>query len=291
LLPKQGRKPFPAVITISGSGLQTRDEPVPIPGLESYKPFRQIAEALAGKGIAVLRVDDRGAGKSTGKEGLAEVTTFDFADDTRAQIAYLRTRPDIDPDRIALIGHSEGGAIAPIVASSDPRIAAIILMAGLGKTGEKVIMDQTAFALDALSNLSTEQRGEMLKAQQDLLKIAMEGSNLSAVPAQMRSPWYREFLKYDPLPAIRKVKQPMLILQGGLDQQVTPDQAPMIEQAARAAGNTGVTLKLFPALNHLFLPAKTGAVGEYSSLQTTVLAQDLLDMIATWCQQILKPGK
>src|SRR5437588_11644111 len=119
LLPKNGARPFPAVITITGSGQQTRDEPIPLPGLEKYKPFRQVTETLASRGIAVLRVDDRGVGGSGGRDVLMTATTSDFADDTRAEVAYLRSRPEIDPQRIALIGHSEGGIIAPMVAASD----------------------------------------------------------------------------------------------------------------------------------------------------------------------------
>jgi uncharacterized protein len=282
LLPKRGSAPFPVVVTITGSGQQTRDEPVPIPGLEKYRPFRQIAEALAGQGIAVLRADDRGVGASGGREGLKTATSFDFADDTRAQIAWLRTRPDIDPDRIALVGHSEGGLIAPLVASTDPRIRAIVLMAGDGKTGEQIIMDQTAFGLDTSGGLDKARRDEAMAAQRNALKLAMDGTNLDAVPEAMRSPWYREFLKYDPVPTIRKVRQPILILQGALDQQITPEQASLLEQAARGAGNTDVTAKVLPGLNHLFLPSKTGSVGEYSSLTVTAVPQDVIDLITGW---------
>src|SRR5215470_17576683 len=150
LLPKAGRRPFPAVIMITGSGQQTRDEPLPLPGLKEYKPFRQIAESLAGTGIAVLRVDDRAVGGSTGRDTLAQATTSSFADDTRAQVAYLRTRAEIDPARIALVGHSEGGIIAPMVAASDPRIAAIALMAGSAKRGYEITMFQLKAALGGL---------------------------------------------------------------------------------------------------------------------------------------------
>jgi dipeptidyl aminopeptidase/acylaminoacyl peptidase len=289
LLPKSGHKPFPVVITITGSGQQTRDEALPLPGLEKYKPFRQIAEALAAKGIAVLRVDDRGVGKSTGLEGLKEATSFDFADDTRAQVAYLRSRPEIDPNRIAMIGHSEGGIIGPMVASTDPKIAAVALMAGTAKTGEKVIMDQVAFGLDGNPNTTKEQREVALQRQQVMLTAAMAGDTSVTVPDQMRLPWYVAFLKYDPLPTIGKVHQPILILQGAKDQQVTADQAPMLQEAALAAGNKDVTMHVFPGLNHLFLPSKTGAFTEYSHLEVTTLQPDVLDAITTWFQRTLKP--
>ena len=135
LVPKNSKPPFAAVITITGSGQQTRDEPLAMPGLEKYRPMRQIAESLASSGIAVLRVDDRGVGGSGGRDQLANSTTSSFADDVRAEVAYLGVRSDIDPKRIALLGHSEGGIIAPMVALSDPQIAGIVLMAGSGKRG------------------------------------------------------------------------------------------------------------------------------------------------------------
>ena len=182
LLPKNGKAPFPAVVTITGSGQQTRDEPIPIPGLEKYRPFRQIAESLASQGIAVLRVDDRGIGKSSGRETLLTVTTFDFADDTRAQVAYLRNRPDIDPKRIALVGHSEGGIIAPLVASTDPALAAIVLMAGTAKRGDAVIIDQSADLLDRDPTLTKEEKARRLAEQQAMLRTIAEGGDISTWP-------------------------------------------------------------------------------------------------------------
>src|SRR5262249_3717615 len=163
---------------------------------------------------------------------------------------------------------------APLVASTDPKIAAVVLLAGTAKTGEKVIMDQVAFALDGNPNVSKEDREASLAKQQAMLSAAMSGNKDVTVPDQMRLPWYVAFLKYDPLPPIQKVHQPILILQGGLDQQVSPEQAPMLEKAAKEGGNKDVTMKVFPNLNHLFLPAKTGAFSEYSSLQVTTLQHD-----------------
>lgn len=288
LLPKTGKRPFPAAITITGSGQQTRDEPIPIPGLEKYRPFRQIAESLASQGIAVLRVDDRGIGKSTGRETLMNVTTFDFADDTRAQIAYLRTRREIDPKRIALVGHSEGGIIAPIVASTDPEIAAIILMAGTAKRGDAVIMDQTADLLDRDPTLTKEEKDKRLAEQQSMLRTIEEGGDISKFPNTVKNAWYKAFLAYDPLPTIRKVHQPILILQGALDRQVSADQASMLAQAARQAGNKRVTVDIFPNLNHLFLPAKTGSFNEYTSLTTATIGADVLTALTDWLRETLR---
>ncbi|MEK6286857.1 MAG: alpha/beta fold hydrolase [Acidobacteriota bacterium] len=286
LLPKTGKQPYPAVITITGSGQQTRDEYLPLPGLEKYRPFRQIAEALASRGIAVLRVDDRGVGKSKGGETLKASTSANFADDVRAQVDYLRERRDIDPDRIALAGHSEGGMIAPMVAASDPRIASIVLLAGPGKRGDAIIAYQVNQGLRGDPTLTEEARAKARAEQQEAMRKAIEGD--ASAPEAMRATWMRYFLAYDPLPAIRKVRQPILILQGELDRQVTADQAEMLEKAAREAGNRDVTARVFVGLNHLFLPAKTGAPSEYSSLSTNAIPDDVMKLLSDWLAQKLK---
>jgi hypothetical protein len=287
LLPKDCGGPCPAVVLITGSGQQTRDELVPFRGLEQYRPFRQIAEALASHHIAVLRVDDRGVGESTGLETLKASTTSGFADDTRAEVAYLRTRREIDPSRIALVGHSEGGMIAPMVAASDPHIAAIVLMAGPGEAGSEISLYQTKQELDTLPNMTREEKEQKFAEEQEYIRAVQEGRDLSKYPAEARLPWVIEWMKSDPIPVIKKVRQPILILQGALDQQVSADQARLLEQAARAAGNEDVTTHVFEGLNHLFLKARTGAVGEYSSLQTTKIPDEVPMTISEWLQSRL----
>lgn len=210
LLPKTGKPPYPAVITITGSGQQTRDEY--LPGLEKYRPFRQIAEALASRGIAVLRVDDRGVGNSKGLETLKTSTSADFADDVRVQVQYLRSRREIDRARIALIGHSEGGIIAPMVAASDSRLGAIVLMAGSAKRGDEIIAYQVDQGLESDPTLTEEQRAKGRAEQKEAMRKAIEDD--PSAPETLRIPWMRYFLTYDPLPTIRKVRQPVLILQG-----------------------------------------------------------------------------
>jgi dienelactone hydrolase len=292
LLPKTGAaRPFPAVITITGSGQQTRDEPIPIPGLEKYRLMRQIAETLASRGIAVLRVDDRGVGRSTGVETLKQATTSDFADDVRAQVAYLRSRSEIDPKRIALVGHSEGGIIAPQVAATDAQIAAIVLMAGSGKRGDQISIDQLNEVLERQTNMTAEQKEQQRAAQLEIISAVTTGGDLSKYPEQVRLPWVKEFWTYDPLTSIRKVRQPILILQGALDRQITVEQAGMLEQAARGAGNKDTSVRVFPTLNHLFLPAKTGAFSEYSSLETSVVGEDVLKTLGDWLESKLKASK
>jgi dienelactone hydrolase len=282
LLPKTGARPFPAVITITGSGQQTRDEPVPISGLEKYGLMRQVAETLASRGIAVLRVDDRGAGKSGGFEKLASATTLDFADDVRAEVAYLRSRLDIDPQRIALVGHSEGGNIAPMVAAADSRIAAIVIMAGSAVRGDQISIAQLNEALKGETTMTAEQKEKQRAEQQEMIRAVATGGDLSKYPAQVRLPWMKEFWTYDPLPTLRRVRQPILVLHGALDRQVAAEQAVAIEQAARAAGNRDVTARVFPNLNHLFLPAKTGAFSEYSTLETSIVGDEVLKTLGDW---------
>lgn len=288
LLPKSGARPFPAVITITGSGQQTRDEPIPISGLEKYRPMRQIAEALASRGLAVLRVDDRGVGNSGGRDTLMTATTSSFADDVRAEVAYLRSRPEIDPKRIALVGHSEGGIIAPMIAATDPQIAAIVLMAGGGKRGDQISMDQLNDMLERATSMSAEEKEKQRAQQKEIIQAVQLGGDLSKYPPQVRLPWVKEFWTYDPLPTIRKVRQPILILQGALDRQITADQASLLEQAAKSGGNKDVTLHIFPNLNHLFLPAKTGAFAEYSKLETTSIGDDVLKVLGDWLVAKLK---
>ena len=283
-LPRTARRRVPAVILITGSGQQTRDEAIPIPGLENYRPFRQIAQHLAARGIAVLRVDDRGMGGSTGRETLAAATTSSYADDVRAELAYLRGRREIDPNRVALVGHSEGGSIAMMIAASDARIRAVALMAAMGKTGREVNLAQQEEALAQATNLTEARRDELRAEQRRILQTVIEGGDASQLPPQARAylPWFKEFLTFDPLAVMRRMRQPVLILQGALDRQVTADQAPLLERAAREAGNRDVTVRVFPGLNHLFLPARTGAWSEYSTLTTTALSTELLDALGTW---------
>jgi uncharacterized protein len=288
LLPKNGTRPFPAVLTITGSGQQTRDEPVPLAGLEKYRPFRQIAEALASRGIAVLRVDDRGVGGSDGRGTLMTATTSDFADDTRAEIAYLRSRPEIDANRIALVGHSEGGIIAPMVARSDPRIAAIVLMAGPAERGDQISMEQLNDVLEHTPNMTAEEKEKQRAKQQEIIRAVQTGGDLSKYPAQVRLPWIKEFWTYDPLPTIRQVRQPILVLQGALDRQITAEQAAILVQAAQGAGNKDVTIHVFANLNHLFLPAKTGAFSEYAKLETNIIGDDVLKSLGDWLEAKLK---
>jgi alpha-beta hydrolase superfamily lysophospholipase len=269
--PTAGGPRFPAAITLTGSGLQDRDENL-WPLLRDYRLYRQVAERLARAGIAVLRCDDQGFGASRGPVDSATMT--DFAADAAAQLAWLRARADIDPAKLAVIGHSEGGIVGPMVAAADPRLAALVMMAGTGKTMELVIRDQFVYPVEHAQGLTDQQRAaaraQALRAAEDLAS--------SPIPYVRQARWY------DPLPTARRVRSPVLILQGAVDRQVSAGQADTLAAAIRAAGNRDVTVRTFDRLNHLFLvsPSGTGAADEYASLNDAAVPNEVLDVLADW---------
>jgi dienelactone hydrolase len=263
----------PAVVTITGSGPQDRDEYLPI--VPGYRPFRQVADTLGRRGIAVLRMDDRGTGESGGNHATA--TSADFADDIRAGIAWLRARPDIDPARIAVLGHSEGGLIAPIIAASDPRLAAAVLLAGPSTRGREILDFQLRYGIDHDTAIAPGKRDSAFKATR-------AGFDSTAG----KQPWMRYFQEYDPIPTIRKVKQPVLILQGATDQQVTAEQAEIIAREMRATGNRAVTVRVYPDRNHLFLPDTSGNPAGYTRLTSGKIGPEIMGQIADWLANVFK---
>jgi pimeloyl-ACP methyl ester carboxylesterase len=293
----QGKGRFPAVVMITGSGAQDRDETI-----FGHKPFAVIADRLTRNGVAVLRVDDRGFAKSTGN--FATATDDDFAVDTAAQVAFLRKRADIEPARIGLIGHSEGGLVAPKVAAKDPKVAFIVLMAGPGVPLGEVLRaqrqalapamgvsaDQLRRSQALVDHVDAAMRGAKDDAEAEaraLMVIKAEAGDLAPTPAiqqlaakQFASGWMRTLTDYDPGPTLAKVKCPILALNGSKDGQVPPDQnLPAIRAATKA--NRDVTIVELPNLNHLFQTAKTGAVGEYADIEETV-APIALDTMTDW---------
>lgn len=268
-LPKATSRRVPVAVTISGSGPQERDSRISI--VPGYQPFREIADTLGRRGIAVLRYDDRGVGASGGSDSRATATSADFADDVQSVVAWLRTRPEIDPNRIALIGHSEGGLIAPIVAVRDPSIASVVLMAGPASNGRKILLYQNEMAIRAAVGISDSERDSLRKT----------------VPASLDSlakanKWMGFFMETNPLDTLKRVRQPVLILQGNTDQQVTPDQADSITATLRASGNRNVVLRHFANTNHLFLADPSGAPTGYPGLTNTHIRPEVLGTIADW---------
>jgi pimeloyl-ACP methyl ester carboxylesterase len=304
---------FPAVVLITGSGAQNRDEEI-----LGHKPFMVLADHLTKNGIAVLRFDDRGVGTSTGDFGAA--TTNDFATDVEAAIKYLRTRTDINKNKIGLIGHSEGGTIAPLVAAKDPDVAFIVLMAGTAIPGDELMMLQNymlgkvnGMPEDELKKLSLINRQiyDVIKQEPDLtvMKARLQAvfnkemkplliskgvpqdevaHYLTIQSTELASPWYSNFIKYDPAPALEEVKCPILAINGEKDLQVAPKaNLDAITRAAEKSGNKKVTVKQLPGLNHLFQESATGAPSEYGSIEQTI-SPVALNEISGWIQKQVK---
>jgi alpha-beta hydrolase superfamily lysophospholipase len=301
-----GAGPFKAVILISGSGAQNRNEE-----LLGHKPFLVIADYLSRNGIAVLRYDDRGVGQSQGN--YAEATSADLATDAEAAYNFLKNNPKINSREIGLMGHSEGGLIAPIVASSNPGIAFIISLAGPGITGQQIIIRQSQ-EISRISGISEEKirkstatskklyavlrkekdnkkaevkilaiYKEMLKKEKSSKEDTEKAVNqLKATFGAQTYTWFRYFIITDPAIFWKKVKCPVLALNGEKDLQVAADEnLPAIEKALKSSGNNSVKTIQLPGLNHLFQHCKTGLPSEYSEIEET-FSPEALKIIDDW---------
>jgi len=303
-LPK-GIKSPPAVILISGSGPQNRNEE-----LMGHKPFLVLSDYLTRKGIAVLRYDDRG---TVGSEGdFSNATTFDFASDTEAAINYLLTRKEvIDINKIGLIGHSEGGMIAPLVASQNKNVSFCVLLAGPGISGKEILLTQTRKALelagiseneikisDKYSRLiyhtianyigveSEKEINRLLRQMKNessgFLKAQLTNDNIEKQVKVLTAPWMMEFIGFDPDLYLSKVKCPVLAINGGKDTQVLQKlNLAGIEKSLKKAGNKDVTVMELKDLNHLFQTSKTGSVNEYAKIEET-FSPIALNIISDW---------
>jgi hypothetical protein len=309
-LPRTGA-PHPAVVMITGSGPQNRDEE-----LFGFKLFQIIADHLTRNGVAVLRYDDRGVGGSTGS--VSQATSEDFAADVIAAVDLLKNRNDIHPARIGLMGHSEGGIVAPIAASQSDDIAFMVLMAGTSVTGAEIIFEQSALIARTAGASETDiERQSALQRRVFAVVRAGEGwdelsaalrseieAGLAAMPDSQRSaisdvdayveaqvqgqitasrtPWFQFFIDYDPAATLRAVDTPVLALFGELDLQVTPGQnrGPM-EEALRAGNHPDYTIRVLPNANHLFITANTGSPAEYGSLPKEFVPE-FLPMVTDW---------
>ena len=306
----EGMGPFPAALLITGSGPQNRDEEI-----FGHKPFAVLADFLTRAGIAVLRVDDRGVGGTTGKS--PTITTADLAVDAMAGVAFLRARPEIDRKKIGLIGHSEGGIIAPIVATRSKDVAFIVMLAGSGVPGGQILLKQSEL-ISRAQGMDDATLKTVLDQMRVVIDLAGAGADTTAIRAKldetvsmqltaaadsnkagieasaagfrrqlgvMTSPWFRYFITYDPRPVLRQVKVPVLALDGEHDLQVPPQQnLPEIEKALHDAKNKDCTVKMMPGLNHLLQPAKTGAISEYASTEIT-MDPSALETIRDWIVQ------
>lgn len=299
---------FPVVVLIAGSGPEDRNEEV-----FGHKPFLVLSDYLTRNGIAVLRYDKRGIGKSTGNYQTA--TSADFASDAESAIKYLQTRKEINKKKIGLIGHSEGGLIAPMVASENKSVAFIVLLAGPGLNGEQVLLLQeqaigksSGMAGEDLKKQITENKNEfdiITKVNKEIeMKKELSSYIQSELPDSLAqnqkeqvvnqklkilaSPWFVYFLKTDPATYLKEVKCPLLALDGSKDLQVLPEQnINAIKTALAKGGNEKVTTEILPGLNHLFQECKTGLPGEYGSIEQT-FSPSALSIIKDW---ILKQAK
>jgi uncharacterized protein len=304
---------FPVVILISGSGPQDRDE-----SLLGHKPFLVLADYLTQKGIAVLRYDDRGVGRSTGKFDLA--TSADFAKDTKAAIAYLKTRSDINPKQIGLIGHSEGGMIAPMVASQSKDIAYIVLLAGPGTPIDELMLQQSKLVAAsqgaseaeiakgqklntaAFSIIKKSTDNEKLKADlSEYFKTNISAEDMALRPAgtseeqyiqslvnEFGNIWMQYFIQFNPADYLTKVNCPVLALNGSKDLQVPPkENLEAIQVALKKGGNKNFATKELAGLNHLFQECTTGAIKEYAEIDQT-FSPNALAEVSGWIHSVIK---
>jgi hypothetical protein len=278
--------PHPAVVLISGSGAQDRDETI-----FDHKPFLVLADHLTRQNIAVLRYDDRGVGGSTGSS--AGATTMDFSADVVAAVDLLKTRKEVDASRIGLVGHSEGGLIASMVASRTADVRFQVLLASSGVVGETLLYHQAsrlAKALGANEEQLTKGRAlqsqlyEILKTEKDVetMRARIRALNGEASAQLLTTPWFRFFLTYDPAVTLRTVKVPTLALNGEHDLQVSASEnLAAIESALKAGGNRDVTVRSLPRLNHLFQTSRTGLPAEYGTISET-FSPDVLAIVSGW---------
>ena len=307
----KGNGPFITVVMVTGSGQQNRDEE-----LMGHKPFKVIADFLTRNGIAVLRIDDRGIGTSGGN--ISTSTTFDFVKDINAAIAFVKKNSFIKASHIGIIGHSEGGLIAPIVASENKKVSFIVLMAGTGVTGSDIILTQSAqiamamgkdsasiaednamnkdlykiaTSIDDNAKARTEIEKLLDKRSQGLSQKEIEEQGLAfadreRIMMSLLSPWFKTFLKTDPATYLVKVKCPVLAMNGAKDLQVDANiNLPAIENALKQAKNNQYTIKKFDGLNHLFQLCDSGLMKEYSRIEETIHLE-VLEYMLRWINDI-----
>ncbi len=302
--------PHPVVVLISGSGPQNRNEE-----LAGHKPFLVIADYLTRQGIAVLRYDDRGTAKSEGDFNAA--TTQDLATDAASAVAYLKTRKEIDPRNIGLMGHSEGGIIAPIVAAESSDVAFIVLLAGTGIPGDELLLMQSE-AISKAQGVSGPMLERSLEINAGVFKIIRETTDQKALEAKLRdyviaevpaafrpanmteeefvksqtstvlTPWMQYFIRYNPALILPEVKCPVLAVNGDKDLQV-PSKANLeaIRAGLAKGGNQQVKTIEFPNLNHLFQKTQTGLPSEYGTLEET-FSTEVLEKVTRWLKDQIR---
>lgn len=295
----EGDGPFPALVLVSGSGQQNRDEE-----LMNHRPFWVIADYLSRRGVAVLRYDDRGMGGSTGE--VLNATSMDFSYDAEAAFNFLLNRKEINASQVGILGHSEGGIINFMVAERRPEVAFLVSLAGPAVNGIEVLKEQQAAILRAqgmteemvkFSGNANAQMFDIIEASNDrveadtLLRQLLKGWGYNEelteqTVGQMASPWMYYFLKYDPTDAIVKTNCPALLLNGSKDLQVLASQnLPAYEKIIAEHGKTNLTLREMPDLNHLFQHSETGSPTEYVEIEETI-SPEVLEAIVEFVKGI-----
>ncbi len=300
----EGDGPFPAVLLITGSGPQDRDETI-----AEHRPFAVLADQLARQGVASLRADDRGVGESTGV--LVEATYDQLVDDVLSGVSLLEARPKVSASKIGLLGHSEGGTIAALAASKSEKVQYVVMMAAPGVKGRTLLLDQAeailattgvphdrlathrmahAQALDALDKDPATLRSafkKLVSIQVDIAEHYLKQPRpadlnpiVDAAIGTVNTPWFSQLVKYDPAPTLASVDVPVLVLNGSLDLQVLPD--PNLDAIRGALDHNDDALVMeFPGLNHLFQHAKRGTMDEYGLIEET-MAPEVIQTVGEW---------
>jgi dienelactone hydrolase len=263
-MPRNASEQMPAVVTVSGSGAQNRDSFAAIAG--GWRPFRQIAEELAAHRIAVLRFDDRGVGASTGD--YATGTEVTAAADVRAAVAYLRRRPDIDPGRIAVLGHSEGARVAMLVGAGDSALAGLVLLSGAADT-RAAMRAQALWLAEHTSGAPAISRDSLIA------RVDREVDSL-AVTAR------REVYRWDAARVAQRIRVPVAVFHGETDRQVPADQADSLGVVFKRSGNADVTVQVFPGVNHLLVHDAVGDFLQYERLESADVAEEVLTALGNW---------
>ena len=276
------RRALPAVILVGGSGPTDRDETV-----FNIPIFGQLGGALADAGFLVLRYDKRGIGQSGGR--VESATLADYADDLRAAVKFLGDRKDVDHKHLAVLGHSEGGAVAMLAAAHEKKIAALVLISAIGVTGAELNMAQVTHALDR-SNRPEPERQATIELQRQIQNAVLTGKGWEGIPLPLRRqadiPWFHSFLSFDPAKLMADVKQPLLVVQGLLDTQVQPSNADRLETLAGVRKKAGpVEVVKVPGINHLLVPATTGEADEYATLKDRQVSPVVGDAVALWLKK------
>jgi len=291
-LPAKG-KGFPAVMLVTGSGPQNRDEE-----LFGHKPFKLIADYLTKRGYAVLRYDDRGVGESTGDFSTA--TTYDFAGDAAAGVAFLAQHPAIGPSKIAVIGHSEGGMIAPMLAADNSEIACIGLLAGPTIAIDSLMLLQNA-AFGKASGMNDDALVKARNLNRRIYKIVksnrsdgearkelMDMLNNKKQVQELMSPWFRAFFRFEPEVYLNRVTCPIFAVYGGKDLQVPAEEnLNAIYRISEKKKNRLDFIKVYPGLNHLFQHAQTGLMSEYGFLEET-MSDEVLHDLNKWLDRVMR---